>query len=166
MLIFKLIGAVTVLISFSYMGYLQFKKICDREREIKELKIYFISIAEDAKISMKKISTLFKDNLIGKHLYTEAVFNKYIENLENKEDLHISWEIAKQMNTYPLNDEILSLLDSYFYNLKCTGVEEFVVLTDNLIKCLDSLTDTDSKNKKLFFNLWIFSGALTVILLL
>ena len=115
---------------------------------------------------MKKIATLFKDNLIGKHLYTEAVFNKYIENLENKEDLHISWEIAKQMNTYPLNDEILSLLDSYFYNLKCTGVEEFVVLTDNLIKCLDSLSDTDSKNKKLFFNLWIFSGALTVILLL
>ena len=166
MLILKLVGAILILLSFAYMGYLQFKKICDREREIKALKVYFISIAEDAKISMKKISSLFKDNLDGKGLCTEAVFKKYIESLENKEDLHISWEIAKKMNTYPINNEILSLLDSYFYNLKCTGVEEFVVLTDNLIKSFDLLSDTDSKNKKLFFNLWIFSGALTVILLL
>lgn len=169
----KLIGAILIIGSSIALGIysssLFEKKTSDMQNQIS----FYIKLKDKMKLYPIELSLAIEDCIKNFDFDFKYIFEKIIINIKSKK--YISYAeatndaLSEYKSIYIDNDDI-DAIKRLMYSMDCSGNEGFANALDEHIlyikKKLDKWLENEQKNKKLYFNLWIYTGIIIVVLLL
>lgn len=165
---FKGLGCILILISSSLLGYAKGQEVCQRLKELEELKRIFVLLKKELEYTRAPIAELLS-KLAQK---AEGTYKPWLEELsrelEEKRDrtfLEI-WKssIEENLSEIRMNSEVLEELISVGNNLGYSeNIELYLEKLEFVIR--DTREETKIK-KKLYQSVGVMGGTFLIILLL
>lgn len=170
-MIVKIAGISLVLIASFLAGHSMVNQIKERKKELENIELLFEKIREKAINNMCNISECINDSIVDMDFKCKFRFENLVNNLQSNQftELSQAWKATK-CDMYPLNKDDIEILDNFFAQSESEALGMYIGKLDEMIKKIksnqDKINETFAKNKKMYYNICISTGILTVILLI
>lgn len=167
----KIAGAVLILISSCLASYHLTKDMKDRKIELEQLKKMFEKMRVDALNNMNDISDCMQVSISELDFKTKPRFQNLLDKLKNAQytNLFEPWQSTKT-DMSPLKPKDEEIIDSFFKDTQGFSVSTFVEKAEQteekIAQNLENINENYEKNKKLYYNICVCTGILTIILLI
>ena len=169
----RLIGSILILGSSITLGAYTSSLISNKISDLQNQISFYIKLKDKLTSYPIELTDAIEECIESFDFEFKIIFEKIISNVKNKDCSSYREAIDSafcEFKSYYINKNDIDALKRMMSSIDSSGKQGYVNAIDELISYIKSeltkLSENEQKNKKLYFNLWMYAGIIIVVLLL